>query len=130
MAMALGREENVRVLRPIRVLVVSRDRPFVAMARFLLARDGLEAQVSNRPGDLFELVRQGVDVVVIDATASLANAASAAAELEALYPGIGVIVVCDERGPQARALPVLPKWAALEGLADAARRAYLRLSPA
>jgi|SRR4051794_6221068 DNA-binding NtrC family response regulator len=130
MAIAVGREENVRILRPIRVLVVSRDRPFVAMAKFLLARDGLETKSSTRPGDLFELVQQGVDVVVIDATASLANAASAAAELEALYPGIGVIVVCDERGPQAGALPVLPKWAALEGLGEAARRAYLRLSPA
>ena len=130
MAIAVGQEENVRVLRPIRVLVVSRDRPFVAMARFLLARDGLETESSTRPGDLFELVQKGVDVVVIDATGSLASAASAAAGLEALYPGIGVVVVTDERGPQAHALPVLPKWAALEGLGEAARRAYLRLSPA
>jgi hypothetical protein len=129
-AIAVGQEENVRVLRPIRVLVVSRDRPFAAMAKFLLARDGLEAQTTARPGDLFELVRQGVDVVVIDATGSLAGAASAAAGLEALYPGIGVVVVAEEHGPQSRALPVLPKWAALEGIAGAARRAYLRLSPA
>ena len=130
MAIAVGREENVRVLRPIRVLVVSRDRPFAAMAQFLLTRDGLDTRVSTRPGDLFELIRQGVDVVVIDATGALASSASAAAELEALYPGIGVVIVTDERGPQARALPVLPKWAALEELAGAARRAYLRLSPA
>ena len=120
----------MRVLRPIRVLVVSRDRPFAAMAKFLLARDGLEATTTARPGDLFELVQQGVDVVVIDATGSLAGAASAAAGLEALYPGIGVVVVSDEYGPQPHALPVLPKWAALEGIGGAARRAYLRLSPA
>jgi DNA-binding NtrC family response regulator len=130
MAIAVGREENVRVLRRIRVLVVSRDRPFAAMAKFLLAREGIDAEASSRPGDLFELVRRRIDVVVIDATGSLANAASAAAELEALYPGIGVVMVTDERGPQARALPVLPKWAALEELAEAARRAYLKLSPA
>jgi hypothetical protein len=126
MAVALDRDSNVRVLRPIRVLVVSRDRPFASMARFLLARDGMDAEVSARPGDVFELLQRGVDVVVLDATGALAAMARAAAEIEAVYPGIGVILVADERGPQAQALPVLPKWDALQELAAAARRAYLR----
>ena len=107
-----------------------RDRPFATMARFLLDREGLDAQASTRPGDLFELVQQGVDVVVMDASGALASTARTAAELEALYPDVGVVVVSDETGPQARALPVLPKWAPLEELAEAARRAYLRLTPA
>ena len=127
MAVAVDREANVRVLRPIRVLVVSRDRPFLAMARFLLLRAGLDAQASTMPGDVFERVQRGVDVVVIDATGALAATARVAAELEALYPGIGIVMVADELGPQASSLRVLSKWDAANELAGAARRAYLRM---
>jgi hypothetical protein len=127
MAVAVEQEGNVRVLRPIRVLVVSRDRPFLATARFLLLRAGLDAEASTMPGDVFERVQRGVDVVVIDATGALAGTARVAAELEALYPGIGIVMVADDHGPWAGAIRVLPKWEAADELAAAARRAYLRI---
>ena len=131
MVNAATQRPKLRLIRPIRVLVVSRDRRFLGLARFLLARDGLDVDTTTRPGDLFESVQRGVvDVVVMDATGALGASARAAAELEALYPALGVIVVADEPEPYARALPALPKWRGLEQLADLVRRSYLRLSPA
>ncbi|MGZ8694899.1 MAG: hypothetical protein ACXWYS_05615 [Gaiellaceae bacterium] len=128
---AVGQRANLRLIRPIRVLVVSRDRRFLGLSRFLLTRDGFDVDTTTRPGDLFEVVQRGaVDVVVMDATGALGASARAAAELEALYPDLGVIVVADEPEPYVRALPALPKWAGLEQLADLVRRSYLRLSPA
>jgi hypothetical protein len=62
-------------------------------------------------------LEQGADVVVIDASESLGDAARAVAAIEALDPNIPVIVVCDGEPPRwTTGLKVTEKWEALETL--------------
>ena len=66
---------ELRLLRPIRVIVVSRDERFASVFRFLLDRKHLAVRAARRQPELLPCVEQGVDVVVFDATQSLADAA-------------------------------------------------------
>jgi len=109
--------QNVRPLRPLRVLVAGRDARFGRVAGFLLARHGFEVETSRRPSEVVEAVsRLGIDVVILDATDSLSDAARTAATLDALHPHITAVVVADEPGIHNDNLQVLPKWTSLETL--------------
>lgn len=109
---------NVRALRRLRVLVAARDRRFLRIAGFLLLRSGFEVDSTPRPHDLLSVVdRQPPDIVIIDGSESLAEAARSVAVLEALYPYVTVIVVSDEGvSPATDNLRVFPKWKSFERL--------------
>ncbi len=66
---------------------------------------------------------ESVDVVVIDATASLTTAARDAARLSSLRPPVGIVAVSADSHSGLAALPVVPKWSPCEGLFDAIERA-------
>ena len=86
--------QNVRPLRPLRVLVAARDARFNRVAGFLLARRGFEVEILCRPSAVLDTVsRTGIDVVIVDASDSVSDAARAVAALEALHPHITVVVV-------------------------------------
>jgi hypothetical protein len=104
--------------RPTRVLVGTGDDQFLRLARFLLTRNHFEVQSTKRVVRAAELVeRHEPDVVVIDASDSLGDAARSVAAIEALYPRVGVLVVCDGEPPRwTTGLKVTEKWAALETL--------------
>jgi DNA-binding NtrC family response regulator len=109
---------NVRPLRPLRVLVAGRDARFGRVAGFLLARRGFEVESLRRPSQLLDTVSRGaVDVVILDASDSVSEAARAVASLEALYPYLTTIVVADDPSTGNRTLDILPKWTSLETLA-------------
>jgi PleD family two-component response regulator len=109
--------QNVRSLRPLRVLVAARDARFNRVAGFLLARRGFEVEVLARPSALLETVsRSGIDVVIVDATDSVSEAARAVAAIEALHPHITVTVVADDPAGGDGGLRVIPKWTSLETL--------------
>jgi PleD family two-component response regulator len=98
---------NVRSLRPLRVLVAARDARFGRVAGFLLARRGFDVEILHRPSKVLDAVsRTGVDVVIVDASDSVSEAARTVAALEALHPA-------DADGA---ALRILPKWTSLETL--------------
>lgn len=59
---------------------------------------------------------EGVDVVVIDATASLTSAAHTAARLRTLRPRVGLVAVSSDPRDRLATLPVIPKWGSLESL--------------
>ena len=103
-----------------RVLLGTGDDRFLRLARFLLARHHFDVEATKRLAKTVDLVeRHHSDVVVIDATDSLADAARTVAAMEALHPNVGVIVVCDGRPPRwTTGLKVTEKWASLESLAD------------
>jgi uncharacterized membrane protein (UPF0127 family) len=103
-----------------RVLLGTGDDGFLRLARFLLARNHFDVQATKRLAKTVELVeRHHSDVVVIDATGSLADAARTVAAMEAVHPDVGVVVVCDGEPPRwTTGLKVTEKWAALESLAD------------
>jgi uncharacterized membrane protein (UPF0127 family)/CheY-like chemotaxis protein len=100
-----------------RVLLVASDRRFRALASALLTRRGYSVAVGDGTVDLTELaVREGVDVVVIDASASLTAAARDAARLRALRPPIGIVAVGAEAHQSLSALPVIAKWNSFDAL--------------
>ena len=118
---------QLRLLRPIRVLVVSRDKRFVSVFRFLLDREHLAVRAIHRQRELLSRVELGVDVVVFDATQSLADAANAIAVLEALHPEVGVVVVSERCDRTGHLLDPLPKWGPPQRLLEEIECTYLRL---
>ena len=110
--------ENVRPLRPLRVLVAASDARFGRVAGFLLARRGYEVEILLRPSVVLDAASQaGLDVVILDATDSVSETARSVAALEALYPHLTVVVVADQPSESdGDNFKVLPKWTSLENL--------------
>ena len=109
---------------PIRVLLGSSDDRFLRLARFLLTRNNFKVESTKRVSKTVDLVdRHGADVVVIDATDSLGDAARTVAAMEALHPHVAIMVVCDGEPPRwTSGLKVTEKWTALESLSDDVRQ--------
>jgi CheY-like chemotaxis protein len=102
---------------PPRVLVVATDRRFRAVTSTLLTQRGCEVSVYPARGDIrAQASRQRVDVVVLDATASLTTAAHTAARLQSLRPKVGLVAVSSDPRDRLDALAVIPKWGSLDGL--------------
>jgi uncharacterized membrane protein (UPF0127 family) len=112
--------------RPIRVLLATRDEDFLRLAGFLLTRNGFAVESTKKIVNAVDLVgRQGLDVVVLDASDSLSEVARTVAAIEALHPQVGVLVVCDDERPRpTTGLKVAEKWEALETLTDDIRRSF------
>ena len=101
-----------------RVLLSSGDDRFLRLTRFLLTRNQFEVEVTKRPSKVLGLVEtRHFDVVVIDATNSLADAARAVAAIDALHRDVAVLVV-SEGNPASwpTGLKVAEKWECLETL--------------
>jgi len=103
---------------PVRVLVSTHDDKFLRLTRFLLTRDEFQVESTKRMAKTVDLVgRHKSDIVVIDATESITDAARAVAALEALHPDAGIVVVYDGEPPRwTSGLKVAEKWQALETL--------------
>jgi uncharacterized protein len=121
-----GSQEPAAATRPIRVLLGTRDEEFLRLAEFLLTRNGFAVESTKKIVDAVDLVwKQRLDVVVLDASESLSEAARTAAAIEALHPQVGVLIVCDDERPRpSTGLEILEKWEALETLTDDIRRSY------
>jgi DNA-binding NtrC family response regulator len=122
---APGREvaetrENPLAAAPLRVLLVSRDRRFRSVAATLLERRGMSVAIGQPTGRLAELARrERAEVVVLDAGRGLTDAAHEAAEIEALLPKVGVVVVGEQSASGLSSMPVLAKWGLFDGLFSA-----------
>lgn len=103
-----------------RVLLGTGDDRFLRLARFLLTRKQFEVEATKRLQKTVDLVdRHHPNVVVIDASNALADAARTVAAIEALHPHVAVMVVCDGEPPRwTTGLKVTEKWEALETLPD------------
>lgn len=114
-------------LHPARVLVVGSDRRFLRVAGALLASEGHVVESSESLSELLELVHWlGTDVAVIDASASLAQAARAAASLRALPAPVAAVLVADrDRLAPLAGLSLLCKWGAFEELCSRVEDAYM-----
>jgi uncharacterized protein len=107
-----------------RVLLVANDRRFRAVASTLLTQRGYSVAVGDHSRDIAEFaVREGAEVVVIDATASLTSVARDVARLEALRPRVGVVVVSAEPRDGLIALPLISKWTSFDVLFEAIEQA-------
>jgi uncharacterized protein len=112
--------------RPIRVLVATRDEGFIRLARFILARNDFVVDSTKRVTGVVDLVeQQDADVVVLDATESLSEAARTVAAMEALHPHVRVLLVSDGGRPRpSTGLKVADKWEALETLPNEIQHSY------
>jgi uncharacterized membrane protein (UPF0127 family) len=102
------------------VLLVGSDRRFRAVAATLLQRRGYLVTTGDHVASTADLaLREGVDVVVLDAGATPAVAALEAARLETLSPPVGMVLVSDDPVRELPATQVVPKWGSFDGLYDA-----------
>jgi uncharacterized membrane protein (UPF0127 family) len=109
---------------PTRVLLVGNDRRFRSVAATLLTRRGCAVTLSDDVANIAELARlESAEVVVLDTGLALTTAAREAAQITALDPPVGVVIVGEEAEDGLAALPVLPKWGPFEGLFGAIERA-------
>jgi uncharacterized membrane protein (UPF0127 family) len=107
-----------------RVLLVAGDRRFRSVASMLLSRRGYSVVLQERGDDIAETaMREHAEVVLIDATQSLTQAARETARLQAVCPSVAVVAVSDTPDPTLTSLPVLLKWGEFGELFDAIERA-------
>jgi hypothetical protein len=104
---------------PPHVILASRDRRFLKVASFLLAREGAVVSTVRSIGDLPEVVRDGdADLLILDMGDSLGEVHGVIGRLAETQPGLVVVVVSegDTAFPQKLELTLWPKWHALGGL--------------
>jgi CheY-like chemotaxis protein len=110
-------ETPSRAADPTKVLLVGTDRRFRSVAAALLERRGCSVLVSERIVGVAELAqREVVDVVVLDAGSLPTAATLAAAELDALDPPVGVVLISEDQKRGTSLTPVLEKWGEFDAL--------------
>jgi len=123
--------DNVRPLHRVRVLVASGDQRFVRVAGFLLERSGfLVTALHNVDHMLGAVDRHVPHVVVLDGSESLAASSRSAAAIEALHPGVRVIVVAENGNgsqPDHGSPSCFPKGSSMTELVTEVGRSYLSL---
>lgn len=122
---------NVRALHPLRVLLAARDRRFVNVAGFLLERGGYSVLSTRRPRDVVGLVeRHRPDVVILDGSTSLTDAARLAGVIGALHPHVTVVIAAEDGFvPSVEGIHVFSKWDSLGELVANIERLHLRVAP-
>jgi leader peptidase (prepilin peptidase)/N-methyltransferase len=117
----------VHRLQPLRVLVVGRDRRFLRVTSFLLARKGYAVAEASAVEAPAAAERHHADVVILEAGASKASAARHIAALGALPAAPGVLIITEgEEGDSWASFETVPKWSSLGLLVDRIEAASLR----
>jgi CheY-like chemotaxis protein len=116
--------DATEVSEPTRVLVVATDRRFRSVAAALLTRRGCVVTLEKQTINLSRLARrERPDVVVLEAGSSLTAAAREAAQIETLYPPVGVVVVVEQPPERLSAMRTVAKWGSFDELYSAIERA-------
>lgn len=107
-----------------RVVLAARDRRFLRVTSFLLAREGFLVNSTRKLEDLLGLVqRHRPDVVILDGMDSLTMAARALAEIEALPYSVAVLVVAEvPEASSPRTVRLLHKWTSFDELLQEVER--------
>jgi len=121
--------ENVRPLRPIRLLLVGRDSRYLRAVDFLLETRGYETRRVGRTGQLArEATRFGADVVLVEAGRGFSHAARQAAELTGASAEVGVVLAVEREPPaDSERLRFVEKWAPFDTLLDSIERVWSEL---
>jgi uncharacterized protein len=100
----------------VQVVLASKDRRFVRVTSFLLARRGCVVHTAADARELIALAEEGrVDVVLIDAARSLTAAARRVAAVQTLLPEAAIVVATDGVEPNVSGqLDAVPKWRSLD----------------
>ncbi len=112
---------------PPRILLISGDRRFRAVAAALFIRRGWPVTVGRFEDDVGAMVAQDrPDVAVVDASHSLTLAARALATLKRDHRSITVVAVSEAHRPGLPALPTYPKWGSFDSLCLVIDQAHRR----
>jgi uncharacterized membrane protein (UPF0127 family) len=105
---------------PAKVLVLTRDARFRAVCAALLMRRGCLVSVAEPAADAPVVVRRsGAEVVLFDVHPSPTASARELAQLKALDPPVGLVMVSEEPERDEAVVPVADKWGSFEALCDA-----------
>jgi CheY-like chemotaxis protein len=120
---------NVRALQPARVVLTGRDKRFVKVALFLLARHGFRVSHAASEAELMEVAdKHLVDVVILDASVSPSSSLRTAVALSAMHPRIRILLATDRNGSRlGSTFTQVDKWRGLQELPDDVERAFLGL---
>jgi hypothetical protein len=114
-----SREQAAEVIRlhPLRVLIVSPDHRYRAVVEMLLERrDCCPFGLSSSADVAATIVRERVDVVLVDGEALLREVAHDVALSEAICPSVGAVLVHDADAPVPEGLLALAKWCEFDEL--------------
>jgi CheY-like chemotaxis protein len=123
---------NVRRLQPLRVLLSGRDRRFLRVTSFLLARRGYQVSQASIATVLDAVERRRADVVLLEPGDSKATVARTITELQLTAASPALLLVTDGDKGKARwnGLPGVDKWAPVEDLVKAIEAAaFNRVAP-
>ncbi|HKC21151.1 MAG TPA: hypothetical protein VKB64_01450 [Gaiellaceae bacterium] len=119
--------QNVRRIRPLRVLLAMRDRSFMRVTAFLLERRGYEVVQEGGSNVVDAALRLRADVVVIEGEPSRGESARTLAALTALPTAPGLISIVDGKAAEQLAgIPAIAKWTPVDELAREIDAASLR----
>jgi FixJ family two-component response regulator len=118
--------EPDRPTRAITVALVARDRRFLRVTSFLLARHGYAVETTHSSRNLADLLRRtDADVVVVDGSDSWNAGAQTATLLATLERPRGLVVVGESGDVRPlRAPAAVSKWTSFDCLLDEIERAY------
>lgn len=107
-----------------RVVLAARDRRFLRVTSFLLAREGFLVDSTRNLEDLPDIVqRHRPDVVILDGMDSLTLTARALAEIEALPHAVSVLVVAEvPEASSPTSVRLLHKWTPFDQLVEEVER--------
>jgi DNA-binding NtrC family response regulator len=116
--------ESVEPARRIRIVLAARDRRFLRVTSFLLAREGFLVDSTRKLEDLLDMVqRHRPDVVILDGMDSLAKTARAIAGIEAIPYSVAVLVVAEAPEVSSpRSVRLLHKWTSFDRLVHEVER--------
>jgi chemotaxis response regulator CheB len=115
--------ENVAPYRS-RVVLAVRDRRFLRVTSFLLARQGFVVNSTRKLEDLLGMIqRHRPDVVILDGMDSLTMTARALAEIEALPYSVAVLVVAEvPEASSPTSVRLLHKWTSFDRIVEEVER--------
>ena len=126
-----GNRTNVRRLQPLRVLLAVRDRRFLRVTSFLLARRGYEVSQATIGTVLEAVERKRSDIVLLEPGESKAAAARTitALSLTTSSPALLLITEGNDERDGWKGLASVDKWTPIEDLVMAIETAAFQRIP-
>jgi NAD(P)-dependent dehydrogenase (short-subunit alcohol dehydrogenase family) len=130
-AVVMPELDNLRSLRPVRVLVAGRDERYGRAIAFLLARSGYETRRVRHARPLLGDARvEAADIVLFEGEVSPDEVLAEATALVAEFPHLAVVVVAGRHGPSPDGrLQFVEKWTELEEVVAAVNRGWAAIGP-
>jgi hypothetical protein len=122
---------NVRPLRPIRLLLAGRDRRYLRVMAFLLARRGYDTRrSSNDAGLVADVASFAPNVVILVEGESFGDTVGQAVALLGTTDGLSVVVSTSRPdAPPMNRLRYVQKWGSFDSLVEEVERAWADIPP-